>query len=101
MRTAETSTYFSRLSHNLSEWTLTDAEAWQALDRIERKAVLRLAGYNTASTIKSTRGDLATLAALDWAELPGEARTRIKNTARRTVAALSRFKPEFSTRAIS
>ena len=95
MSTAEASNYFIRLRHNLTDWTLNDANAWKALDRIERKAVLRLAGYNVTATIPGQRGELSALAAMDWADLPGEARYRINKTARRTAAALSRFKSGF------
>lgn len=92
--------FFKALQRQSSAPSLIDNRAWHRLDRIERKAVLRLAGYNTGAIV-SSRGDLQSLASKAWDDLPADAHHRIKKTAARLVAVLSSFSPEPSHRATS
>lgn len=76
--------------------TLTECQTWDSLRSVERKAVLRLAGYS--ATVGQFGGQGSTPVAMyarqEWADLPEGVRARVRWISQRLAGLLGRFQPE-------
>ncbi|WP_189608352.1 hypothetical protein [Saccharospirillum salsuginis] len=84
--------FFADLKAQFSGPSLTDARTWAKLDIVQRKALVRLAGYDNAKPHPhAQRGTIAILAGRSWSELTEKQRHKIKDAARKLGGLLAGF----------